>query len=71
MTTTTYPTIRKTILDHYAGTTTIGGGTIERVRITEDGEVHAYGQMPNSTHNRGWWLYAINVHDARRRMLYE
>ena len=29
--------------------------TAERVRITRDGEVHAYGRCPNSI-ERGWWL---------------
>jgi hypothetical protein len=25
-------------------------------RITRDGEIHVYGQMPNSIET-GWWLY--------------
>ena len=25
-------------------------------RITRDGEIHVYGQMPNSIES-GWWLY--------------
>jgi hypothetical protein len=27
-----------------------------RYRITRDGEIHAYGQMPNSNLT-GWWLF--------------
>jgi hypothetical protein len=34
-----------------------------RYRITRDGEIHAYGTMPNSNIT-GWWLFAQTVNDA-------
>lgn len=34
-----------------------------RYRITKDGEVHFYGQMPNANET-GWWLFAQTPQDA-------
>ena len=34
-----------------------------RYRITQDGEVHFYGVMPNSNVS-GWWLFAQTVNEA-------
>lgn len=34
-----------------------------RYRITRDGEVHMYGQMPGSIVT-GWWLFAQSVNEA-------
>jgi hypothetical protein len=37
-----------------------------RYRITRTGEVHFYGQMPN-TNAHGWYFIASSVEDALRR----
>lgn len=37
-----------------------------RYRITQDGEVHFYGRMPNSIET-GWWLFTQSVDDAVQR----
>ena len=38
-----------------------------KYRITADGEVHFYGEMPNSNVT-GWWLYAQSVDEAVARI---
>lgn len=38
-----------------------------KYRITQAGEVHFYGQMPNSIES-GWWLFAQSVEDAVKRI---
>jgi len=37
----------------------------ERYRITKAGEVHFYGQMPNSQ-TTGWWLFAQSTEEANQ-----
>jgi len=34
-----------------------------RYRITQDGEVHFHGQMPNSIES-GWWIFEPSVQEA-------
>lgn len=48
--TTSQPTIRdyREMLREFYGA--------RQYRITRDGEIHVYGQMPNSIET-GWWLY--------------
>lgn len=38
-----------------------------KYRITADGEVHFYGQMPNSI-EAGWWLFGLSVAEAIERI---